>query len=388
MPIRATPREGLIEFDVPSSARSFGVRFESTPPRTTGMLISLGAALVVGLLFRVRSANVLRMVDSVSRRTESTIRERPYASILVLVGFLLAKLIVFDNCDTCFRYTSPPQQAYAATYKQAANFDGHIALLGFDVPQPEVQPGESLPLTLYWTATAPVPINYQVFAQLTRPPTVLWGQSDKLNPGDFPSTRWPLDRYVWDDHLLRVLPGTPPGAYTLSVGLYTLEDGRRAPVFDTAGRLIGDSVQLNLPIRVLRAAQPPAIESLDIQTPLDLRAGDVSLLGASIEQSVLPKPNFARVTLFWRALRDAPAASMVEVAWVDRTGRAVNTIERSPGDVYPPRLWQNGEVVRDMFAFWLPPEFDPGRYRIQVRWFDDAGRLSEESDIGTIEVTE
>jgi hypothetical protein len=103
---------------------------------------------------------------------------------------------------------------------------------------------------LYWKATAPVPYNYQVFAHLSAPDGVVWGQSDKLNPGDFPATRWPLDKYVWDDHALQIKPAAPPGEYQLSVGLYLLQDGRRAPVFDDNGQIVADQVILNTFITV------------------------------------------------------------------------------------------------------------------------------------------
>ena len=123
-------------------------------------------------------------------------------------------------------------------------------MLGYDLSATEVQSGGVLPLTVYWKATALVPDNYQVFAHISAPDGTVWGQSDKLNPGDFPSTRWPLDKYVWDDHKVQLKPDTPPGEYLLSVGLYLLEDGRRAPVFDDAGQIVADHVVLKTTITV------------------------------------------------------------------------------------------------------------------------------------------
>jgi hypothetical protein len=307
----------------------------------------------------------------------------------VVAAFLVARILVFDRCDTCFRYTSPPGQALAASNSQQASFGGHIDLLGFDLPRRDAQPGQSIPLTLYWKATAPVPINYQVFAHLTHPAFILWGQSDKLNPGDFPTTRWPLDKYVWDDHTLRVLPGTPPGEYTIVVGLYTLGDGRRAPVFDSTGNVIGDSVQLTLPVTVQRASAPPAIEALDMQTRLDVRAGDLTLLGASIEQRSLPRPNLARLTLFWQAASDAPEDITVHVRLVGSSENAAQEIITSPGGgVYPTSEWRAGEIVRDVYAVWLPPDFAPGVHTWQVSIEDAPGQLGPSVDVGQIEVIE
>ncbi len=137
-----------------------------------------------------------------------------------------------------------------AQFTQVAHLGGHIDLLGYDLPTQEAQAGGVLPLTLYWKATALVPNNYQVFAHLSAPDGTVWGQSDKLNPGDFPSTRWPLDKYVWDDHALQIKPDAPPGEYRLLVGLYTLENGQRVPVLDERGQIMGDSVELKSTVLV------------------------------------------------------------------------------------------------------------------------------------------
>ncbi|HJW82852.1 MAG TPA: hypothetical protein VJ754_00985, partial [Anaerolineae bacterium] len=383
VPVRAGGSDGFIQFDVPAQARSFGIRFESTPPRTIGAGVSLASGLALIVLIAVS----LRRAAKAPARPAIGQPSSQLAGRLLLIALVFGatKISLVDRCDTCLRYTSPPGHALAATHRQEARFGSHIALLGFDLPRPEVRPGESIPLTLYWRATAPVQVNYQVFAHLTRPAFILWGQSDKLNPGDFPSTRWPLDKYVWDDHAIRVLPGTPPGDYHIVVGLYTLGDGRRAAVTDVTGAAIGDSVQLSVPVRVMRAAQPPSIESLDVQVRLDRREGDLVLLGASIELAVLSRPSFARVTLFWQASIDAPQDRVVRARLIDMRGEPASEIATSPtGGAYPPPSWHAGEVVRDVYAFWLPPDFAPGVYRVQVTALEG----EPEIDIGAIEVTE
>jgi hypothetical protein len=183
--------------------------------------------------------------------------------LVVILAFAAIKVGWWDRCANCFRVTSPPGQAWVAQYKldphtTPANVAHAITLLGFDLPQTQVRAGGTFPLTLYWQATAPVPTNYQVFVHLVGPRDKLWGQPlrDKLNPGDFPTTRWPLDKHVWDDYatpesIIRVKPDTPPGEYEIAVGLYTLENGARAPVYDANGDIAGDSVYLPVKVRVL-----------------------------------------------------------------------------------------------------------------------------------------
>jgi len=383
-PVPMAPPDGLgfISFDVPAGARTFGIRFATTPPRTLGAVASIVSGLtVLVLIARSTRRSPIRSGASIGARRNAV------PLVIVLLAFLALKLLIFDRCDTCFRYASPPGQALAASNSQQANFGDQIAFLGFDLPRPEIASGQTLPLTLYWKAVAPVPINYQVFAHVARPPYVLWGQSDKLNPGDFPTTRWPLDKYVWDDHAIRVLPGTPPGEYDIFFGLYTLSDGRRAPVVDETGVVVGDSVQLSRRVQVVRPATPPSIDSLGIQASLNLHAADLSLIGASIEETSLSRPNFARLTLFWQSLSDSPASLTVRVRMLDARGVVAAEIATSPtGGSYPTSLWQANEIVRDIYAFWLAPDFEPGVYSVQVQVESDGGQVVPDTRIGEVEV--
>ncbi|MFN8597560.1 MAG: 6-pyruvoyl-tetrahydropterin synthase-related protein [Anaerolineae bacterium] len=239
-------QSGLMTFPVPAGSHVIEVALQLTTPQLIGTLMSIGAAGII-LVLALRRRRASTDTDDV-RVHHPTISLSLIFSVLL---FLIVKIGVIDRCDSCFRYTSPAGQVLGAQVKQVAHLGGHIDLLGYDVPVVEVKAGDSLPLTLYWKATAPVPKNYQVFAHVGVPGVPPFGQSDKLNPGDFPTTRWPLDKYVWDDHTVIIAPDTPPGEYELSVGLYTLGDGVRAPVFDEAGQIVGDHVVLQTRIKVI-----------------------------------------------------------------------------------------------------------------------------------------
>jgi hypothetical protein len=258
--IKPEDQSGLVTFPVPAGSHLVEVQLQLTGPQLTGTLISLGALVLIGVMLIRGAGGKGRGVTSedhaspIIRHSSLVIAKHPigtrYSLLITSLLFLAARVLIFDRCDTCFRYTSPPGQVLGAQFKQMAHLGGHIDLLGYDLVTVNVEAGGTLPLTLYWRATAPVPTNYQVFAHLSQPGAAPWGQSDKLNPGDFPTTRWPLDKYVWDDHVLSIRPDTPAGDYVLSVGLYTLGDGKRAPVLDDNGQIIGDSVTLDTIVHV------------------------------------------------------------------------------------------------------------------------------------------
>jgi hypothetical protein len=374
VPVTPMDQAGFMEFQIPAGSHRVEAQLSMTQPQLIGGLISFGALVAVFVL-------------AVSGRKPAAGQEgaaqRPAfapALLLITVVFLGVKVAVIDHCDACFRYTSPPGQALGAQHEQPANFGGHVELLGYDLPAVEVEAGQPLPLTLYWRATAPVPHNYQVFVHLTNPATTLWGQSDKLNPGDFPSTRWPLDKYVWDDHRLPVLPGTPPGEYRLSVGLYDLSTGRRAPVFDAAGQIVGDNVVLDTAVKVAVPRVPPALESLQMQGQIDRDYGAARLLGWSIESPLVQTPNFARLTLFWQGIAGQPITRAVRAELIDQAGHIAQAVESAvPG-------LARDEVRRDQIGFWLPPEFPVGPYGVRIELLDEQQQVVDTLDLTSIEV--
>jgi hypothetical protein len=265
VPITPSDPHGLIELPVLAGTHDVRVEFGSTLPRTVGAVINVVTLLVLAwLIVRQVAGRKGQVAVSIPNTQYPPSDSVLWLALITTAVFALVKVGVVDQCETCFRVASPPGQALVAQYKidprtTPSDLAHVITLLGFDLPQPQVRAGGTFPLTLYWKATAPVPKNYQTFVHLVNPRDKLWGQPlrDKLNPGDFPTTLWPLDKYVWDDYatpesVVRVEPVTPPGEYEIQVGLYTLNDGVRAPVFDAGGNPAGDSVVLPVRVQVLR----------------------------------------------------------------------------------------------------------------------------------------
>jgi hypothetical protein len=263
VPITPSDPHGLIEFPIPAGQHDVRVELGSTLPRTVGTVATIVTLLVLAWLIVWQTARRKGQAPILIPNTQDHTPDSVlWLALVTTAVFGLVKVGFVDRCETCFRFTSPPGQALAAQYKIDARAtpsdEAHaIALLGFDLPQSHVRAGDSFPLTLYWKATAPVSVNYQVFVHLVGPSDRLWGQPlrDKLNPGDFPTTWWPLDKYVLDDYttpesVVRVKPDAPPGEYEIAVGLYTLADGARAPVFDANGNYAGDSIVLPVKVQV------------------------------------------------------------------------------------------------------------------------------------------
>ena len=396
VPIELGRPEGFITVQVPAGTHTVEVHLDAwaTPARTAGTLtslLSLLALVMVAWLGRrpwfpssLTGTEGRSEVEGGARRLD-----RPAwmcAGGVILVFFLL-KVGWVDGQHNWFRRTSPPGRVLGAQYSLAdepVDFGHHIQLLGFDLLRSEVRAGDTLPLTLYWRATAPVPENYQVFAHLTRPATHLWGQSDNLNPGDFPTRRWPLDKYVWDDHRLGVLPGTPPGDYQLTVGLYNLVSGARVPVFDATGAPLGDTFTLPTRVRVVQPRHPPDEEMLGLTDVLRIVYADqITLLGATLPDRYIELPGFVHLALLWRAEIDQPEDITVNVQLVDAAGQVASEVLTEPFDgQYPSSAWLAGEVVRDQYSFWLTEDFATGEYELRVSLKELDGWVS----LGVIQV--
>ena len=123
-------------------------------------------------------------------------------------------------------------------------------MLGYDILPRSPNVNQPLDVTLYWQAQRPLSHTYQSFVHLVYPEGKIWTQSDNLNPGDFPTDRWPSEYYIRDKHRLTLPKDLPPGDYQISVGLYTLDDKQRLSVLSADYGARQDNVLLQQIIRV------------------------------------------------------------------------------------------------------------------------------------------
>jgi hypothetical protein len=217
--------EGFIVVPVPANAREVRVYLGTTPARTFALMLSL--ASLVGLMGlyvfieRSPSHGPTPPADKLGRRAATAV-------LAAGVMFMIIRLAADAWPDTFYQRTPAgevPEPAQAALY---VPFEHNIELLAYDLPDTSAHPGDTLRVTLYWHTTGEVPDNYQVFVHLAPlgSDTPL-AQSDKLNPGDYPTTRWEPDRYVRDAHVIDLPDDLPAGDYLLTFGLYDRDTDTR-----------------------------------------------------------------------------------------------------------------------------------------------------------------
>jgi hypothetical protein len=232
--------EGFIVIPIPAGEHLVEVRFASTPPRAAGWLLA-GLSLLILLVtaFWWRSKNISGRHPGVVL-TDWPGLERRVTS--VVVGITAVFFLILQPLNL-LHYQSTGFAAALAQEQVFVDFGDQIALIGYDTSRASARSGDIVDVNLYWKALNDLDVNYQVFVHLLAADGFPVTQSDKINPGEFPARRWPLDKYVLDHHRLLIPDGVAPGEYTVSVGLWVQTEGWRLPVIEN-GRQVGDSYRL------------------------------------------------------------------------------------------------------------------------------------------------
>jgi hypothetical protein len=243
--------EGFIVIPVPAGEHAVEVEFGATPPRTLGLLASIFSWLST-ILVATGLASIRRREPRADTPDGPVSRQLGLTEALVLgVALLLvAGNVALVEPRGLLRIESEGLIAEPAEFKVYGDFGGQIFLVGLDIPDKMAPAGREIEVTAYWIAQTPLDINYQSFLHLLDGDGKLVAQVDKLNPGEFPTKRWPTDKYIRDSYRLALPADLPEGEYRLSIGLWVAGEGWRLPLIDERGEQISDSYQFAQPLVV------------------------------------------------------------------------------------------------------------------------------------------
>ncbi|GAI85864.1 unnamed protein product, partial [marine sediment metagenome] len=179
-------------------------------------------------------------------------------------------------------------------------FGEKMRLLGYELENDRVSPGEDLTVTLYWKAVAPMQENYSVFVHLLEANDLIIGQRDVYpGQGNYPTTLWSPGQIIADTYVIPVSPASlTPGEAQLEVGLYRWASRKRLLATDGSGAELGDNVRFGRIIVPLRTAQ-------GIPNPVHFNLENrVALIGYDLDRTAAWPGESFHLTLYWRALRD------------------------------------------------------------------------------------
>jgi 4-amino-4-deoxy-L-arabinose transferase-like glycosyltransferase len=135
---------------------------------------------------------------------------------------------------------SAPEQYVGASLAE------QIELVGYDLPPGPWQPGDILPLSLFWRVQAAVADDYTVFVHLLSGDGQIAAQSDSVPAGATRLTSsWPDGELVVDHHGLLLPDDLPAGEYQLIVGMYLPATGDRLVVVGEISGVPADGIPLD-----------------------------------------------------------------------------------------------------------------------------------------------
>jgi len=248
-------------------------------------------------------------------------------------------------------------------------YNGQAELVGYSLGQRSVWPGESLALTLYWRALAPMEEDFSLYIHLYDAQTrKAIGQWDAY-PGNglHPTRLWRVGEIFADEYRVPVRADVVgPRLAWVQAGLYRLNTLQNLEAKDPAGNSI-------TPILGRFKVKGPGLEiPMDHQVrflfgdQIELIGFGVGMPGVCLEATCPVYPGDSLpVRLRWRSLGTPQEDFTVFIHLLDAGGRLVSQKDSQPQDgTYPTSFWDPGEIVPDWYELSIPPDALPGDYAI------------------------
>jgi hypothetical protein len=250
-----------------------------------------------------------------------------------------------------------------------------LRLIGYRVEKSKVEPGEWLPVTLYWQATQPVAKNYTTFVHLLNHEGKSIGQANTYpDGGNWPTSMLPPGGVLAATYYVLVLPeAEAPQLTRLAFGLFEFEDPARAAkaTINEAGEPVEPIVE-GIP---LLPRQWPALAP---GQPLEANfGGQIRLTGYDpIDEKRIRPGTQVPITFYWEALATSGRDLNLFIHLVDPTSQTQIAGFDGPPP-YPTRFRQPGQTFIDTRLLSLPADLPPGDYELWIGWYslDDFARL-------------
>ncbi len=284
------------------------------------------------------------------------------------VGVTVAMLALGITGLTCFlapAYARPPilddVESLEPTHRADRVYleDGEplARLVGYDLDQQTVKPGEKARVTLYWEVLEKTDANYILFAQLFGRNEAKVGQRDTYpGLGHYPTSFWEPGGVIVDDVPIPVnVEAEAPSRLRLDVGLYQRGNGRLTAVDSESNQ--NQSATIGW-LKLLPTAAPP----LPAVTT-DYYGDNVArLTGYDLER----ESRHLHLTLHWSCRAPMDRDYIVFVHLLDGDGNLLAQADGPPaGGDYPTSFWETGEIVVDRHTLDVE-DVPPGLYDLQI----------------------
>jgi hypothetical protein len=359
-PVPVTPADpdGVIAFDVPAGRHTIHVHFGETPLRLTADGVSL-FSLVLLIVLTVHYPHI-------AHRTPHTAH---WSWVMGHGSFALAllilKLAILDRTDTPLRHANLVDGHLKRVDVPAEiTFGDEFVLLGYDTLPERVASGAWFEVKTYWRALQPGGPKYGVTINVVDDQGYRWNGADIRSPRWHrtpPSTgEWLPSEYALVALSVPLLPGAPPGVYTIEAVAFDKETLLPLTAHDVDGRAIGPALPLGQ-ITVTAPPHPIVPDTLGIRRRTNIALGPLTLLGADFDRDEAAPGDPILLTTFWLA-NEQPAEDMtVHLALLAPDGAPAAEFDLAPTVAWhPTSTWQPGDVWRGQHLLRLPARLDDG----------------------------
>ncbi|MCL5962075.1 MAG: glycosyltransferase family 39 protein [Chloroflexi bacterium] len=285
-----------------------------------------------------------------------------------------------DSTVTVGLYSSSPytiDRIPADATNVDANFNNRLALAAYRMEKvdPTLQRAW---VTLYWYSKQPKLATYKMFGQLIDSNGESWAVFDgEPFKGFYPTTSWKQGELVAEERMIRITPGTPPGQYSLRLG-----------VRDSSGAGIPVAVKdqppqpfVQLPGPQLEVSRSDTNRSsLALSQYYDADFGDrVVLVGSDLHEKTFRPGDSLDLRLFWETKERLSQDAKVVFTLVDAQGREEVLAEQDISTMYPSTRWEPRDLVGASYRVTIPPRTKIGRYRLNLS-------LAQSGDAANLEV--
>jgi len=264
---------------------------------------------------------------------------------------------------------TPPQDA-ALPNPLSVRFGDAIQLLGYELADDSVHPGETLPVAFYWRSSQRLQDNYSVFIHLVDEDGILQAQRDSYpGAGNVATSEWPAETTLRDVHTVEIpVTARAPSSLRVEVGLYDFATGRRLSVREDKKPQHGDSWTLRhvtlLPVRGADGVPNPVSVNFDDQ---------IALVGFELDRHTMHAGETLGLVLWWQTLRSPRLDYVVFVHLVYPPDAVWAQEDAMPvGDTARTSSWVVGQRVEDRHALILPLDAPIGEYVVEIGLYDPA----------------
>ncbi|MBI4789463.1 MAG: phospholipid carrier-dependent glycosyltransferase [Chloroflexi bacterium] len=290
---------------------------------------------------------------------------------LALVGFLFAFAALAPSALIAPTYALPARLTSDAAVPNPTRivFDNQAELVGYDLPQKSVKPGEELPITIYWRARQRITEDFSVALRLfDAQGNVVAKWNAFPGRGLYPTRLWQPGEIVVDAYRVPVATEARGGVGRVEVGLF-----RRVPLENLTAR---DPQGRTVTPTIARFKIAGDIQQSRIENPVRYEFGDrIALVGYRIENA----GGLVRVRLYWQALAAMSEDYTVFAHLVAADGKLIAQQDNQPQQgAYPTSFWDVGETIVDEYALSVPGDSAPAGAKIQIGVYraEDGTRLS------------